>query len=154
MKKILILVFALIASIASVDAQSYGQGALTFYNPLNTAGVYPESDTVTNAATNYITTRTASTNAGPGIQTTVVVNITKISGTVGGTITLQGSLDGTTYTALTTQETATALATLTAADATATRTWRIIGNPYRYYRVSWTGTGTMSASFSAKAYSK
>jgi len=152
MKKFIGLILVLAAF--TVNAQNYSQGLLTFYNPLNSLGVYPTSDTVVNTATAYITTRVASTNSGPGAQTTVVINITKISGTVGGTITLQGSLDGTTFTALTTQETATALATLTAADASATRTWRIIGNPYRFYRVSWTGTGTMSASFSATAYTK
>jgi len=149
MKKFIGLI--LVLAVFTVNAQNYSQGLIDFYQPL---GTNVKIDTVTDTGTSFVTTRVASTNAGPGIQTSVVVKITKISGTVGGTMTLQGSHDGTNFVALTTQETATALATITPADASATRTWRIIGNPYRFYRVSWTGTGTMSASFSATAYTK
>lgn len=108
------------------------------------------SDTVTNTATIYLTsTRVSSTNS-LSQQTTVQVNVTKISGTVGGTISLLGSLDGTNFKALNTIETQTALATITATDASNVYHWRLTGSPFLYYRVSWTGTGTMSASFTAK----
>jgi hypothetical protein len=106
------------------------------------------SDTVTNTATIYLTS--PQINPNKGLSTTVQVNVTKISGTVGGTISLQGSLDGTNFKALNTAETQTALATVTATDATNVYHWRLNGNPFLYYRVSWTGTGTMSASFTAK----
>lgn len=105
------------------------------------------SDTVANTATIYLST--ASRVNGPGVVT-VQVNVTKISGTVGGTISLLGSLDGTNYKALNTEETQTALATITATDATNVYHWRLSKSPFLYYRVSWTGTGTMSASFTAK----
>ncbi|MFN8692816.1 MAG: hypothetical protein ACK5XX_00205, partial [Holosporales bacterium] len=65
---------------------------------------------------------------------------------------LQGSLDGVNWRALNTVDTQTALATVTAADATASYHWRLAGSPFLFYRVSWTGTGTMSASFSALLY--
>jgi hypothetical protein len=105
-------------------------------------------DTVTNTATIYLSsTRVAAT---AGSKVTVYVAVTKISGTVGGTLTLQGSMDGTTFKALNTQETQTALATITATDATNTYHWRLDGNPFPFYRVSWTGTGTMSASFTSR----
>lgn len=105
-------------------------------------------DTVTNTATNTLTSTkmTPATSA----STTVFVTVTKISGTVGGTISLQGSLDGTTFKALNTVGTQTAMATVTATDASNTYYWHVDGCPFQYYRVSWTGTGTMAASFSAK----
>ena len=108
------------------------------------------SDTVTNAGTTYLEsvllTRSAATT------TTVLVNVTKISGTVGGTITLQGSLDGTNFVAINQIDTTSALGTFTAADASARYHWIISGSPFLYYRVSWTGTGTMAASFSVKLF--
>jgi hypothetical protein len=109
------------------------------------------SDTVTNTGTVYLTSPRL---AGAKETTTIQVNVTKISGTVGGTISLMGSLDGTNFKALNTAETQTALATVTATDASNVYHWRLNGNPFLYYRVSWTGTGTMSASFTAKVLSR
>jgi len=108
------------------------------------------SDTVTNTGTVYLTTPRIS-NA-PATSTTIWVAVTKISGTVGGTITLQGSLDGTNFKAINTVDTQTALATITATDASNTYHWRLAGSPFLYYRVSWTGTGTMAASFRAQIF--
>jgi hypothetical protein len=146
MRKTNLLIVGLVAllSIAS-NAQ-----VAPFFNPLSTAGVFPQSDTVINTATAFITSRAL--RDVPVLYTTVQVNVTKISGTVGGTISLLGSLDGVNYKAIVTRETQTALATVTAADATSAYHWRLDGSPYLYYRVSWTGTGTMSASFSAQLY--
>jgi hypothetical protein len=135
MKK-LFLLLAFIAIVASASAQS---DLKSEYN-LN-------SDTVTNTATQFLTSPRL---AGAKETTTIQVNVTKISGTVGGTISLQGSLDGTNFKALNTAETQTALATITATDATNVYHWRLNGNPFLYYRVSWTGAATMSASFSSK----
>lgn len=105
-------------------------------------------DTVTNTATITLTsTRVPATS---GASVTVYVAVTKISGTVGGTLTLMGSMDGTTYKALNTAGTQTALATVTATDATNTYHWILTSNPFPFYRVSWTGAGTMAASFTSK----
>lgn len=103
-------------------------------------------DTVTNTGTSYLTLA----NKGAAETVTIQLVATKISGTVAGTVTLLGSLDGTNYKALTQQEVTTAIPTYTATDvASQTNIWVIKNNPYLYYRVSWTGTGTMSARFNA-----
>lgn len=143
MKKFITFLFVAVLGMATIsNAQTF-----SFYNPL---GSSIASDTVTNTATAYLSTRVVS--SAPAVTSTIWVSVTKISGTVGGTITLQGSLDGTNWKAVNTPNTATALATFTAADASGTYHWVISGSPFLYYRVSWTGTGTMSASFSASLF--
>ena len=108
------------------------------------------SDTVTNTATQYL--QVGPMTAAAATSTTIWIAVTKISGTVGGTITLQGSLDGTNYKAINTVDTQTAEATITATDASNTYHYRLASSPFPYYRVSWTGTGTMAASFRAYIY--
>lgn len=136
MKKLFILGLLTLCGLASF-------AQIDLYQPL---GVKNVRDTVTNTATAYLTSPRV---VAKGIVT-IQVNVTKISGTVGGTISLQGSLDGTNFKALNTVETQTALATITATDATNVYHWRLSANHFPYYRVSWTGTGTMSASFTSK----
>lgn len=138
MKNILFVLFAVALSIGA-------QAQTSFKSVYNLT-----TDTVVNTATQYMQVR----NGGPASSATVEVIVTKISGTVGGTITLQGSMDGTNYKALNTPNTQTALATITATDATNRYHWWLSGNPFPYYRVSWTGTGTMSASIAAKILSR
>lgn len=124
------------------------QNVNTFYQPL---GTLLTSDTVTNSATAYLTSR-AQTRVGV-LYTTIQVVATEISGTTGGTITLQGSLDGVNYKAALVLEDTTAVPAYTATDvASQTFIWRLYGNPYTYYRISWTGTGTMSDKFTGKIY--
>ena len=145
-----ILALAMCFAFGSAQAQN------VLYNPLPATGVLAKSilsDTVTNAATNFLTsyaqTRTNTTS------TVISVVCTKISGTVAGTITILGSLDGTNFKAIPTVETQTSIATATALDvASQVFVWRIAGSPFTYYRVSWTGTGTMAASFSARLITK
>lgn len=75
---------------------------------------------------------------------TIQVVGAKTSGTIGGTITLQGSNDGTNYVTANTSYISGGSATLSCSDvAVNTRMFIITGSPYRYYRLSWTGTGTM-----------
>jgi hypothetical protein len=146
MKNILTFLLVAVLGIAA-----FGQG--DFYNPLPATGATAmtiKSDTVTNAGTSYLTTKAIRSVARN--YTAISVNVTKISGTVGGTITLQGSTDGTNFKAISTTDTQTSVTTITAADASAVYNWRILGSPFPYYRVSWTGTGTMAASFSAQFY--
>ena len=138
--------FLFLALALTVSAGASAQLA-TFYQPL---GTNLTTDTVTNTATAYVTTRVLANRQ--VVSTTIQIVVTKISGTVGGTITLQGSIDGTNFKALNTPNTQTAMATITAADATAIYHYWLAGCPYQYYRVSWTGTGTMSATVAAKLY--
>lgn len=146
---IALLSMLFIGSYAQVWNGSSGNTGI-LYQPLtpHTPTVPVASDTVTNTATNYLTS-IAKTSVGV-LYTTISCNVTKISGTVAGTITLQGSIDGTTFSAVKTLETQTSVATITAADASAGYHWRLYGNPFTYYRVTWTGAGTMAASFTAK----
>jgi hypothetical protein len=146
MRKTTLLIVGLVA-LLSIAANAQ---IAPFYNALSTGGVFPQSDTVTNTGTGTVQCRVLKDV--PTVNTTIQVNVTKISGTVGGTISLQGSLDGTNWKALNTAETQTALPTVTATDATNVYHCRLNGSPFLYYRVSWTGTGTMAASFSASLY--
>jgi hypothetical protein len=140
MKK-LFLIAAILTICAVFTIESSAQER-AFASPYSLA-----SDTVTNSATAYLTVAARAINCS---TTSFQVDCTEISGTTGGTITIQGSIDGTDFKAIPTVDTQTSVTTATALDvATQTFTWRIVGNPYPYYRVSWTGTGTMSASFTA-----
>jgi hypothetical protein len=141
MKNLLFIVFAVAALLVAPHIETQAQSK-SFTSPYSLS-----SDTVTNAGVAYLTVRASQNNTS---YSTVQVVVTKISGTVGGTISLQGSVDGTSYKALNTAETQTALATITATDASNVYHWRLNGNPFQYYRVSWTGTGTMAASFTAQ----
>jgi hypothetical protein len=70
--------------------------------------------------------------------------ITKTSGTVAGSVTLQGSIDGTNWYSFTSP------AAVTATDvATQVVTFQITDKIFPYYRASYTGTGTMVAVISA-----
>ncbi len=106
------------------------------------------ADTVHNDSTKYLTTPRIS-----GPEQTIVVEVvaTKLSGTVGGVISLLGTIDETYYKALLTPDSATPVNTYTATNvASQTFMFVIPNNPYLRYRVQWAGTGTMSASFTAK----
>lgn len=99
-------------------------------------------DTVTNTATNYVTKQVT------GSYTKVVIQpvVTKISGTVAGTVTLQGSIDGTNYVTVNTSYLLGGSATMSCANQTTnTKLFVVTGSPYQYYRLSYTGSGTMSA---------
>lgn len=92
-------------------------------------------DTVSNTGTETWTLKVA------GFQKTVSVQavITKISGTVAGTYKLQGSLTGTDYVDIASQ-------TASATDVTTnTAIFTAENSKYLYYRVTYTGSGTMSA---------
>lgn len=141
MKTIKIL---LLVALASFAIETKAQVA-NFLSPYSLT-----SDTVTNTGTVYL--QSPRLVAADATGTTIWIAVTKISGTVGGTITLQGSLDGTNFKALNTVDTQTALATITATDASNTYHYRLSSSHFPYYRVSWTGTGTMSASFRAYVY--
>lgn len=69
---------------------------------------------------------------------------TKISGTVGGTVTVQTSLDGTDW------YTAQGTTAYTLTDATQITSFKITNYCARYIRIRTVGTGTMSAQIKAK----
>jgi hypothetical protein len=99
------------------------------------------SDTTTNTATSYVSLGVTNWYNTIAIQSVV----TKISGTVAGTVTLQGSLDGTNYESVSASYVDVVSYNPTNV-ATSTKMFVVTGSPYRYYRLSYAGAGTMSAS--------
>jgi len=132
--------------LASVGAFAQASVIAPLYNATNTYSLAKlqaatiTQDTVTDTGTGALYVKRI---AGPGVVT-IQVNVQKVSGTVAGTITLSGSLDGVNYVALNTQETQTALATATLANTTGTvaYSWRLSANPYLYYKVGTAGGTT------------
>lgn len=93
-------------------------------------------DTVVNAATKNLDLTLSGSFANVAIQVVVL----KISGTVAGTVTLQASLDGTTFINI-------GADVLTNSNQTTnTHFWNVAPSPYLYYRLACVGSGTMSAS--------
>lgn len=136
-----LILLLILASSSFVQVKAQTSIDLPLYNATNTYTLAKlqaatlTRDTVTSTATGFLTSKRIS---GPGIVT-IQALVTKVSGTVAGTISIHGSLDGTNFEALATRETRTALATQTAADATASYSWRLAGSDFLYYRVSYTG---------------
>lgn len=143
--KMAMIVLMLSASLPFAKAQT--SVIAPFYNASNTYSLArllaatAVRDTITDAGTASLTTKPVS---GPGIVT-IQVNVTKVSGTVAGTITLLGSIDGLTFKAIPTRETQTSVTTITAANASGTYLIRLPDSPCRYYQISWSGGTTMVA---------
>lgn len=97
-------------------------------------------DTVVNAGTKTLNLAVKGTNTTGAFQ----VVVTKISGTVAGNVIFQGSVDGTNFINLDT------LATTNV--ATQTEIFTDIPVKYPFYRMTYTGTGTMSAIISGRAH--
>jgi len=127
-----------------------GVFAQTTMKSLGATGI--DSAIVTNTGTGTLTSPIVS---GARSSTVISVVLTKTSGTVAGTLSLLGSVDGTNFKAILLPQVATAVNTYTATDvATQVFMFSIEKNPYNYYRASWTGAGTMAAYFKAKILSR
>ncbi len=74
--------------------------------------------------------------------------IAKTSGTLAGTITLQGSIDGVTWETADTSMVSGAVTYTVTNVASQGKIFVITGSPYLYYKLSWTGTGTMVGTLS------
>jgi hypothetical protein len=136
MKRILSLLSIMAIGLASVAQTSYG--AMTATNGL-------ALDTVTNTATKNLFIGTTGKAKFDG-SASFVLTVTKISGTVGGTATLQGSNNGTDWAGIATAYTVT--------DATQTKSFDFDRSKYLYYRINVAGTGTMAASIKGNYLSK
>lgn len=127
MKKLLIFVFLCTAGIVT-HAQSIVQNLISA--PASGSHL---TDTVTNTGT---VTMSSTLVAGSAQNITVTGTFTKLTGTVAGTATLLGSLNGTDWTSASgTSYTVTDV-------ASATTSWLLTNKPFQYYRVSVTGSGT------------
>lgn len=128
MNKIL-SIFAIIFCMAlGASAQSTVQDLYS-----NPASGVKLTDTVTNTGT---VTMSSKIVVGAPNQTTVSATFTKLTGTVAGTATLLGSINGTDWaSASSTSYTVTDL-------ASQTTSWPLTGKNYLYYRVNVVGSGT------------
>lgn len=141
MKKVrLIITGVLLTAIVAFSSTTQAQYA----DMLSASGATTE--TAVNTTAVYL--RTISTKA--NTTTSIVVNVTKVSGTVAGTVVLQGSNNGTDFRTLPTAVAASFTATDVAAQGI---TWVLTGNPYRYYQVLYTPAGTMNATYTAQLWS-
>lgn len=76
---------------------------------------------------------------------TVLTTVTEISGTTAGSVKLWGSLDGTNYALVDT-------ASFSPVDQAAAQShaWQVKPSTFTYYKVTYTGAGTMSAKLATK----
>jgi hypothetical protein len=113
-------------------------GRHDMFNMLDAQG--GQDDTIANTATGYVGYTVNNYYERVAIQAVV----TKLSGTAAGTVTLQGSIDGTNYVTVKAAYVSSS-ATLTVTNVTTTSKIFVVSNsPYNYYRLSYTGSGTMS----------
>jgi hypothetical protein len=143
MKKFLVVVLGVLVALAATTFEVKAQ-VQSFYNGTNS---YSKAellaataivDTVTDAGAGAVYTKTVK---GDG-RVTIQVDVTKVSGAVAGTITLEGSVDGVTYDIINTEETQTAIAPKALANATDTYHWRLKENDFVYYKVGTAGGTT------------
>lgn len=96
------------------------------------------TDTATNTGTTYLQITLSNYYEKVSFQPVV----TKVSGTAAGTVTLQGSVDGTNYVTVNTSYSSAQTMSVTNV-TTSTALLTVTSSPYRYYRLSYTGSGTM-----------
>jgi len=126
---------------ASIHGKLYASGSINKHVVNNLKSSYNlNSDTCVNGATTYVGITVNNSYSTISLQ----VVITKISGTVAGTITIQASNDGTNYVTVNSGYITSTTHTATNV-ATSSKLFTITGSPYKYYRMSYTGSGTMSA---------
>lgn len=147
MKKILglIAIFTMTLFAPKMEAQ-----VLNFTSSYNLT-----SDTVTNAGTNTLKVKSGFTYQ----WVTAQVIITKISGTPAGNVIMQGSNDGTNFVAIPQWDNYRIVAgdTLVPTNVSGTcgnKIWIFKGSKYLWYRVTYTGSGTMAASMKAYLYQR
>lgn len=131
MKRLLIALMFFAALFAVTPAQS--QATMTL-----------SDDTLVNAVTEYATLQLNE----PADLLSISYVLTKVSGTVAGTVLAQGSIDGTNYVNISTD-------TLTLANAaTNVHIWTFVKSPYKYYRTKAATTGTQVSVQAAKLYTR
>jgi hypothetical protein len=133
MKKFLFLFTVAISLMVALPSKIEAQTSLI------STGNSLTRDSVTNGAAKTLISPVIS-----GYRATVAisVDVTKISGTLGGSLTAVVSNDGTNFYAVG--------SAFTVTDVASQGTTFTPATGFRYYGVRWTGTGTMSGSFVSK----
>jgi hypothetical protein len=141
MKKHLSLIVCLVA-LAMAFLPQKTEAQVSTRNVISTTNSLAR-DTVTNAAAKiWMTPALSYANT-----VTIQVDVTKISGTLGGTVIPVGSNDGVTFYAA-------GAGTFTVTDVASQGILFAPPVGYTYYGVKWTGTGTMSGSLKATLVTK
>lgn len=134
MKKIFLLSAIALCSMLATSLKAQVSPMLSTYGNAK--------DTVTNTGVNYVTITTTKSQNNVSVQPV----ITKISGTVAGTYYLQGSLDGINYVSIVGDS-------VTATNVTTnTKIWKESTRAYQYYRIGYTGSGTMVATLKGSCF--
>lgn len=140
MKKIFML-FAFMLTISAIAQVTGPKLTYTAVGNLKSTPTHPATDTITNATPKF---QYAIVN-GSNVHFTVQCSLDKISGTVAGTVKVQGSVDGLFYTDISGQT------PFTLTDvANQTCSFVVLHSPYQYYRVAVTPSGTQSTKISSK----
>lgn len=125
MKKLFALLIAAVTIAFVVPAETKAQVS----SPVKTTKV--SADTTADAATVYVTL-----TAAPDNLVSISAVVTKVSGTVAGTVILQGTADGTNWVTIDGD-------TLTLANQTTNViVWTVTHNSFYSYRIKHTGSGT------------
>lgn len=139
MKKfVLILAIALAAMFAPIHEQAQ--------TTMISTGNSLSNDTVTNTASKILAVKFT------GFRETITatINITKISGTLAGTLVPVGSNDGTNFYDISQAS----LDTFTVANSASQGKAYSFRRGFQWYGVKWTGSGTMSGSFTGSAIAR
>ncbi len=152
MKKIIAIVSLVLVAItgfAQLTATSVGSNSIRMKTTLTSS---VDSVTVTNAATGTLSIGFSTKEA-----KSIHLLVTKVSGTLAGTVTLNASNDGVNWTALTDATSTPTITTYTVTDGGTyaipqNKLWKLGVNTFKFYQVSWVGSGTMSGRMKAVVY--
>lgn len=136
-KKVAGIILLMILSLGSYAQSFSGDFVNNTYQTLT-------SDTVTDAGTAVLISPVVS---GGGSSVLITLRVVKISGTVAGTILIQGcaTCDGNDWATVNTAGTFTSSGSPTVANATGAYALWLPASPFRRYKITHTGTGTMAA---------
>lgn len=138
MKTIQAFLFAVMILMVSFNASAQTEGTMrSLISTTNSTAL----DTVTNSGVRSQLLRVP----GSFSAVTIVATVTEINGTTAGSVRLWGSLDGTNYALVDSN-------TFSPADQVAAQSyaWQVKPSTFTYYRVTYTGAGTMAAKLSSR----
>jgi hypothetical protein len=145
MKRFLTLITGLALIVSTATAQTSGSGIM------RSTPTHVPTDTVVNTATKTQSLAISVANDVVSVQT----DVTKISGTAGGVVTLWASNTGNNYVRIPTIKTdgSSGLDSLSVGNVSAVQSkiFRVASPSYSFYQIRYTGTGTMSAKLNSLA---
>lgn len=142
MKKVLLTLLLMVAVGALAQPVTGPKISYSAVGDMLSTPTHAATDTITNATPKY---QYGIVN-GSNVHVTMQATLTKISGTVAGTVKPQGSVDGVSYTDIA------GITAFTLTDvASQTCSFVIAPSSYQYYRIAVTPSGTQSTKIATKA---